>query len=161
MPKKTTKKASAASSHLDDQLQLQKLMNTYGWRADKFDWKGWSQTFTEDAIFDLPNSFGLLKGRKQIHDVCKGNMDHIYKDMHHIMVNLDFEITGRNTADGRGNLIFVGVANTAVPTQYVQSGGRYNWKFKRTKAGWRIHRARLDFLWNNGGDKESVFDQSK
>jgi SnoaL-like domain len=156
-----SKKVGPTIEQLDDQLQLQKLMNTYGWRADQLDWKGWSQTFTEDAVFDLPNSFGLLKGRKQIHDVCKGNMAHVYKIMQHIMVNLDFEITGPNSATGRGNLIFSGVADPAVPTQFVQSGGRYNWKFKRTKAGWRIHRARLDFLWNNGGDKESVFDQSK
>jgi hypothetical protein len=40
-------------------------------------------------VLDLPNSFGLLTGRKETHDVCKGNMDHIYD-----MVNLYFEITG-------------------------------------------------------------------
>ena len=151
----------AKIKYLDDQLQLRKLINTYHWRADHHDWEGWSQTFTEDAVFDLPNSFGLLNGRKEIHDVCKGNMAHIYKIMQHIMVNLDFEITGPDSATGHANLIFTALADPSKPTQFVQSGGRYNWEFKRTPAGWRIHRARLDFLWNNGGDKEAVFDTSK
>jgi hypothetical protein len=43
-------------------------------------------------------------------------------------------------------LIFTALSGESKPTNFVQSGGRYNCKFKRTKAGWRIHRARLDFL---------------
>jgi hypothetical protein len=154
-------KDSSKADHLEDQLELQKLINTYHWRADHHEWESWSHTFTEDAVYDLPNSFGLLKSRQEIHDVCKANMAQIYKIMQHIIVNLDFEITGPDSATGHGNLIFTALADPAQPTEFIQSGGRYNWEFKRTKAGWRIHRARLDFLWNNGGDKESVFDQSK
>lgn len=141
---------------LSDHLQLEKLINTYHWRADSLDWVGWSETFTEDAVFNLPNSFGLLKGRKEILEVCRGNMAHVYKIMQHIMINLDFELTGADSATGHANLIFTGVADPSEPTQYVQSGGRYVWEFRRTAAGWRIHKAHLDFIWNNGGDKESV-----
>ena len=149
-------KDDAKLTYLEDQLQLRKLINVYHWRADHFDWQGWSETFTEDAVFDLPNSFGLLRGRKEIRDVCKGNMAHVYKIMQHIMVNLDFEVTGHDTATGHANLIFSGVADLNKPTEYVQSGGRYNWEFLRTKEGWRISKAHLVFLWSNGGDKESV-----
>lgn len=151
----------ARIGYLEDQLQLQKLINTYHWRADQLDWQGWSETFTEDAVFDLPNAFGLLKGRKQIHDICKGNMAHVYKAMQHIMVNLDFEITGADSASGRANLIFSGIADPAKPTEYVQSGGRYQWEFRRTRDGWRIAKAHLIFLWSNGGDKESVLTPRK
>ena len=152
---------SAKIGNFEDNLLLEKLINTYHWRADHFDWKGWSETFTEDAEFDLPNSFGMLKTRKQIHDVCKGNMDHVYKVMQHIMVNLDFEVTGADSATGHGNLIFTGISNPDQPSQFVQSGGRYKWEFRRTNDGWQICKAHLIFIWNNGGDKESVLTAKK
>jgi len=141
-----------------EQLQaLEKLINTYHWRADHFDWVGWADCFTEDAVFDLPNSFGLLKGRKNIHDSCKGNMDHVYDEMQHVMVNLDFELTGPDTAEGHGNLIFTGIADRDKPDEAYTGGGRYIWKFKKTTAGWRISEAMLQFLWNTGADSEAVF----
>ena len=141
----------------DDCAQLSKLINTYHWRADHFDWEGWADSFTEDAIFDLPATFGLMRGRQQIHDICKGNMDHVYDTMQHVMVNLDFDIIDANNATGHGNLLFTAVPEATKPHQFYQAGGRYNWKFRRTQSGWRICEARLDFLWNNGGDQSDVF----
>lgn len=152
-----TAEANTTLDSLMDHLELEKLINTYHWRADQFDWQGWSECFTEDAVFDLPNYHGLLTGRKQIHDVCKNSMDLVCKVMQHVIVNLDFELTGKDMATGRGNLIFIGLPNPAKQTQNYQAGGRYSWEFRRMPDGWRICRARLDFLWNNGKDNESVF----
>ncbi len=145
----------------DDLAGLTKLINNYHWRADHFDWVGWADSFTDDAEFELPGTFGMMKGRQQIHDICKGNMDHVYDTMQHVMVNLDFEITGVDSATGHGNLIFTAIPDAAKPHEYYQAGGRYNWKFKRTAAGWKICAARLDFLWNNGGDQSAVFAGSQ
>ena len=148
-------------SHLEDQLALQNLINNYHWRADQFDWEGWADCFTEDAEFAFTNGFGTMRGRQEIHDVCKGNMDHVYGAMQHVMVNLAFEITGENTATGHGNLIFTALPDATKPDVNFQSGGRYEWEFLRTPAGWRINKARLDFIWTNGADSDAVFSSAE
>ena len=137
---------------------LEKLINAYHWHADHFEWKAWAECFTEDATFDLPGTFGLMKGRQAIHDTCKGNMDHVYDTMQHVMVNLDFEILGPDTASGRGNLVFSAVPDRRRPDQPYRAGGRYTWRFRKTAEGWKIADATLVFLWNSGNDADAVFD---
>ena len=152
------KEASVSLDRLQDYVLLQKLINNYHWCADHFDWVGWANSFTDDAVFELPGTFGTLRSRSTIHDVCKNNMDHVYATMQHVMVNLDFEVTAPEAATGHGNLLFTAVPDAAKPHAYYQAGGRYVWKFRHTADGWRICHARLDFLWNNGGDQAAVFD---
>ena len=142
---------------LEDESALRKLINVYHKRADAFQWEAWAETFTEDSVFIFAGNFGTMRGRKQILEVCKGQMDHVYKIHHHIMVNLDFEVDGSDEATGTGNLIFTGMADAGTPTKYYQSGGRYRRTFRRTPEGWRIARTNLDFLWKNGADAENVF----
>jgi ketosteroid isomerase-like protein len=141
---------------IEDERAIEKLINTYHKRADAFDWVGWAQSFTEDALFEFAGGFGVMHGRQEIHDTCKGQMDHVYRVMQHIMVNLDFEVTG-DRATGTGNLIFVGVPDAQQASSYFMSGGRYRWKFARTNAGWKIAEAFLEFIWNNGADAAAVF----
>ncbi len=152
------RKSNASVESLNDQLLLQQLINTYHWRADQFDWEGWAATFTEDSVFEFVGGFGTMTGRQQIHDTCKGNMDHVYEVMQHVIVNLDFELTGTDTATGHGNLLFSALPDASKPTRYYQSGGRYEWQFRRTAQGWRIAHTRLQFLWNNGLDQDAVFE---
>lgn len=142
---------------LEDESALRKLINTYHKRADAFEWEAWAACFTDDAVFVLAGTFGTLHGRQQILEVCKGQMDHIYQVHQHIMVNLDFDIDGGDSAGGTGNLIFTALADAGDQARYYQAGGRYQWKFRRTGQGWRIAEARLDFLWNNGADEDAVF----
>ncbi len=141
----------------DDQLALQKLINAYHWHADHFDWVAWAACFTADAEFDFSSEFGTMRGREQIHDICKSNMDHVYEAMQHVMVNLDFDITGTDTAHGRGNLIFTAIPDRTRPEQNFQSGGRYQWEFARTPTGWRIAKAKLEFIWTRGDNVGDVF----
>ena len=147
-------------NELEDQLALRKLINSYHWRADHFDWSAWADCFTEDAEFDFSGEFGVMCGRQAIHDICKDNMDHVYGEMQHVIVNLDFEVTGENTAAGHGNLIFTALADPAKPDQNFQFGGRYDWSFARTGQGWRISRARLDSLWTHGENAGDVFSDA-
>ena len=143
---------------LENLAALKKLIDTYHWRADHFDWQGWSECFTEDAEFEFPGAFGTMCGRKNIHDICKSNMDHVYGEMQHVMVNLDFDLTGPNTATGHGNLIFTAIPDPLKQSVNFMSGGRYNWEFKRTDDGWLIAKAHLVFLWTAGQDQEDVFN---
>lgn len=147
---------------LEDKQALAEHMNLYCKTADRFDWAGWADTLTEDSVFEF-GDFGDMRGRdmrgrQTIHDTFKGYIDHVYAVMQHMMSNLDFEVDGDN-ATGTGNLIFTGIMDAAKPTEYYMSGGRYQWKYRRTDAGWRIAHTKLEFIWNNGGDKNAVFQE--
>lgn len=148
---------AARIDRIETLAALEKLINTYHWNADHFDWKAWADCFTEDATFNLPGTFGLMQGRQAIHDTCKGNMDQVYDTMQHVMVNLDFEITGPDSATGHGNLVFTAVPDENRPDQPYRAGGRYTWAFRKTAEGWRIADATLVFLWNTGNDGDAVF----
>lgn len=144
---------------LEDKQALAELINAYGKVADRFDWEGWAEgAFTEDSEFVFVGGFGVMRGRNEILEVCKGSMDPFYDVMQHILVNLDFEVDG-DTATGTSNLIFTAIFDKDKPTDYYQAGGRYQWGFVRTEQGWRIAHTRLEFLWNNGADENSVFEQ--
>lgn len=142
---------------IEDELALNKLINTYHKRADAFDWAGWADTFVDDAVFEFDTGFGLMEGKQMIHDTCKAAMDHVYEDQQHIMINLDFDIDG-DSATGTGNLIFAATTDASNPVDHYMAGGRYRWKFQRTAQGWRIKHTNLQWLWNNGADKDSVFN---
>jgi hypothetical protein len=111
--------------------------------------------FTEDAVFTIPGAFGILTGRKEIHDVSKAALAALYQTTQHYIVNLDFEIDG-DSATGSGDLIYCALPDAGQPTGYYLTGGRYRWTFARTPAGWRIATASLNFLWNNGAGNGSV-----
>lgn len=143
---------------LEDKQALAEHMNHYCKTADRFDWATWAETFTEDSVFEFIGGFGDMQGRQTIHDTCKGSMDHVYDVMQHMMANLDFTVDG-DTATGTGNLIFTGIMDAAKPTEYYMSGGRYQWRYRRVGTGWKIAHTRLEFIWNNGGDKDAVFQE--
>lgn len=143
---------------LEDLRALEKLVNNYHQRPDEFDWVGWADNFTEDALFIFEGGFGEMRGRQGIMDICKSSMDPFFELMQHIIVNLDCTLTGPDTASATANLIFSAVADQTRRDVYYQSGGRYKWEMARTPQGWRISKAHLEFLWNNGGDADNVFE---
>lgn len=142
---------------LEDERRLRQLVAAYTQRGDAFDWEGWAELFAEDAVFTIPGAFGTLTGRKEIHDVSKAALGPAYQITQHYIVNLDFMVDGSDMATGRGDLIYSALPDSEKPTHFYLTGGRYNWTFKRTATGWRIYRATLNFLWNNGVGAEAVF----
>lgn len=145
-------------AEIQDKMALARLMHDYGRIADGFDWDGWAETFTDDTVFEFVGGFGTMKGKEVVKTTCKGAMDHVYDVMQHSFMNLEFDTDG-DTATGNGYLIFTGIMDADEPTRYYQSGGRYKWQFRRTAAGWRIAHTILEFIWNNGGDDDSVFQE--
>ncbi len=151
----------ARLDRLDTIQALTHLINSYHQTADRFDWEAWADHFVDDATFYFEHGFGEMTGRDGIRDICKSSMDPFYDLMQHIMVNLDFEITGSNTASGRANLIFTAVFDTDKRDNYYQAGGIYRWDFVKTAKGWLISKAYLDFVWNNGNDATGVFEAAQ
>lgn len=142
---------------LEDERALQRLINDYLNLADQRRWTEWSDTFIEDAVFDLPNSFGLMKGRQEIYDVCVGKMEGVWDRTQHMIVNAHFDVEGDH-AKGTANIIFAAVPAGAAITDYYMMGGQYRWKFVRTQAGWKIADAWEEFIWNNGTPFQTVFE---
>ncbi|MCB2044894.1 MAG: nuclear transport factor 2 family protein [Novosphingobium sp.] len=149
---------AAQLERLENIHALTRLINSYHQTADRFDWDGWAEHFTDDATFYFEHGFGEMTGREGIKEICKSSMDPFYDLMQHIMVNLDFEITGPATATGRANLIFTAVFDTEKRDNFYQAGGIYRWDFSKTDKGWLIANAYLDFVWNNGNDTDGVFE---
>lgn len=146
-------------ARLETIQDLTRLINSYHQTADRFDWEDWATHFTDDAVFVFEHGFGEMAGREGILEICKSSMDPFYDLMQHIMVNLDFEITGPDTASGRANLIFTAIFDSEKRDNYYQAGGIYRWDFRKTaEKGWLISKAYLDFVWNNGNDQGSVFE---
>lgn len=141
---------------LEDELALRRLINAYTKRGDAFDWKGWADLFTENAVFTVPGAFGALRGRQEIHDIPKSRLDGVFAATQHYILNLDFDVNG-DSAEGTGYLIYTAVTDKNKPSEFYMSGGHYKWTFTRTRAGWLIAKAHLDFLWNNSSGTDSVF----
>ena len=131
---------------IEDELALGRLINTYHKTADAFDWRGWSECFSENAIF--VNQFGPHHGRKEIRELCAKRFGKAFKVFQHIIVNLLFQVSG-DSATGSGNLIFVGMRDENKKSNYFLGGGRYEWQFIRTAEGWKIEHGDLTFLWDN------------
>jgi hypothetical protein len=142
---------------IEDELAIKRLIDRYGRRADDFDWLGWSETLTEDSVFDFEGGFGLMRGRQQILEVCRDSMDPIYDDFIPYMLNILVDVDGSDIATGTGNIIFLALTDKDKPEQFLATGGRYRWEFRRTSIGWQIARTHLQFIWNNGADNDQVF----
>jgi hypothetical protein len=131
---------------LEDKEALAALVNRYCLTADTDDWEGWAAGWTEDGESAAP--LGTLKGREPItENAAKFHAGN--KVRQHTITNMQFEVSGDN-ATGTASLIFFGVPDESEPGQHYDMGGPYNFQFRRTHDGWRIHRMELDIIWTMG-----------
>jgi uncharacterized protein (TIGR02246 family) len=133
---------------VEDELALKRLVNNYMSIADRQDWKGWSELFTESGIFDVPGTGQALNGRSEIHEVTRERLAGAFQSTQHYISNLNVEING-DTASAMGDLIFVAVADRNKPERHLLLGGRYKWSFARVGDQWQVARAGCEFVWNN------------
>ncbi|WP_433263565.1 nuclear transport factor 2 family protein [Actinosynnema sp. CS-041913] len=139
---------------LEDKDALRALL-VRGWRAlDHKDWDTWSACWAEDAEL----AFGPWKahrGRRTIRDTVIA-AEAPYGAITHHLLNTHFEVRG-DRATGVGHLWFVGVPNADEPGEHYDFGGRYEWEFVRSSAGWRLTRQRLGVTWSSGHDTVGAF----
>lgn len=143
---------------LEDKDALATLMNDYQRLGDEDRYADWAQCWTEDAVFEMPNGFGNLHGRREIFEVCDRQMK-AFATQEHVIANMQFTVLGDEAA-GAGVLVFIGVHDAARPDGNILTGGHYRWRFRRTVGGWKIAHARLIFIWQLGGDRDGTFAAS-
>jgi uncharacterized protein (TIGR02246 family) len=144
---------------VEDELALRRLVNNYMSIADKQDWKGWSELFTESGIFLVSGTGQALNGQREIYEVTRERLAGAFQDTQHYITNLDVEING-DTATAMGDLIFAAVADRNKPEKHLLIGGRYKWSFTRVRDKWQVARAGCEFVWNNRPG-ESVSQQAE
>jgi hypothetical protein len=134
---------------LEDKQALASLLNRYIQAVDSFDWVGWGECWTADAVANLGSQHGLLEGRDAIVAASRQGRA-IYEargGMQHILINLEFELDG-DTATGTGNLLYASSVDSAGAPPDRAIGGKYRWRFMREAPGWQIARADLVRTWN-------------
>ena len=133
---------------LQEQLALKNHIDEYHWLADCYRWEEWAALFTEDMIFTHVASGQIVKGRKQALDLLRPPVVERFQRTQHVIVNLLFNLTGTHTAEGHGNLIFIGVEKSDAPHLNYKAGGFYQWEFVKTDR-WRTSRTALEFIWDS------------
>ena len=145
-------------AEIREELALRRHMNNYHWLADNWRWDDWAQLLTEDSVFEHVSGGVTFRGRKEIRELCAGELERNYQACQHIIANCNFVLTSADTATGTGNLWFVGIPDTSHPKVNSSSGGRYQWKFVKTVDGWRTSHTRLHVVWEAGSDVASMFE---
>jgi hypothetical protein len=139
----TIQELSRRLQNLEDKDELVALLNSYCSTSDVLDWKAWSQLWTEDASCEAP--LGTVRGRDAITE--NAAQFHVGNEARqHSMTNMQLEIDG-DRATGTANLIFFGVTDTDEPGKHWDMGGPYEFEFRRTPDGWRLHWMKLDTIW--------------
>lgn len=137
---------------IESKLALYDLLHDYQRLADERRYRDWADCWTDDAVFE--NSFGSLNGKQEIYEACNSAMD-VFKVQQHVIGNTRFRISG-DEATGTGVVVFTGVPDAAKPGEHVVSGGHYDWRFRRTEAGWKMSYSFLRFIWSRG-DSAGMF----
>ncbi len=144
---------------IEFRFALEDLILRYQQAADRHDWTAWAACFTEDAIYEIPSSFGVMRGREAIHDQCKADMHDAFEKMQHIIVNQGFERSGTERAKGQANFVFAATPHARRPGKNYVCGGRYRWEFRLCESIWLISRASAEYLWHIGNATGGAFSR--
>ncbi len=139
---------------LEDKEGLRSLLHAYCLRPDNYGFEGYANTFTEDGSMEF-EKWPKVVGREAI--TKASSVERRFQGLQHTMTNLEFSITGPDTAIGTSYLWFAATPDVSKPEIHYAFGGPYTFDFKRTSEGWRISRMRLRKIWAQGEDTEKAF----
>ena len=127
----------------DDKLALHELVMSYGDAVSRKDSSDWGNTWSEDAIWSVPNFPGLEKveGRKQIVEKWEEAMSN-YKYIVFIALLGSLVIDG-NTAKGTTYTIEVGTDNEDTKSQ---THGKYLDEFIKIDDQWYFQKRTFSIL---------------
>jgi hypothetical protein len=122
--------------------KIRKLMQLYSHHIDAKDIDAAIDLFAEDAVGEW-GSFGAGRGHAEIRAIIDQSPERPIYQLMHCTTNFWIELTGPDSAMGRSYLI-----NMDGP----EYGGLkflalYDYDFRRTAAGWKFSRARLNIMW--------------
>jgi len=132
----TTKKGSAMTLTVQDQLDLYALPARYGNAMDDRDWEALKTIFTHDALFEVLPSHYRMVGLDGIIAHMERSTTH---PVSHLTVNVAFEVKGDEVELRFRGLLPVGEAPNQ-PAPYRVAFGFYYDTVVKTSEGWRVKR---------------------
>ena len=122
--------------YLADYIAIRQLNATYNRNADMADGEAYSNLFTEDGELNIVGE-GIYTGREQIAARCNATTTAV-----HITTEPEIDING-DTAQQRVRMLTVLQDGKGTRNEFVASGW-YIDELKRTEAGWRYYRRRVE-----------------
>lgn len=121
---------------LADYIAIRLLNATYNRHADRADGEAYANLYTEDGELNIVGE-GIYSGREQIAARCNATTTAV-----HITTEPEIDING-DTALQRVRMLTVLQDGKGTRNEFVASGW-YIDELKRTEAGWRYYRRRVE-----------------
>lgn len=121
---------------LADYIAIRQLNATYNRHADRADGEAYANLYTEDGELNIVGE-GIYSGREQIAARCNATTTAV-----HITTEPEIDING-DTALQRVRMLTVLQDGKGTRNEFVASGW-YIDELKRTEAGWRYYRRRVE-----------------
>ncbi len=138
---------AAALQRLLDESDLRKLILQMPWHLDSKDWDAVGRLFTEDAELEIRGE--KRKGREEIVNGPKGDLQKLYEATYHHMGNIYIDIDG-DTASIVAYTVAYHLPKASDPTMHADAGGKYYVEAVRTESGWLMRKLRLEIGWLGG-----------
>ena len=121
--------------------ELEELIFAYCRHFDLNEPERVAALFTDDAVVDYGPEFPDVVGAAAIEDAVAGSLERIFAATSHHVSNIQLEFDGPDAATGQTYLYAWHRYRDGSPDG--ELWGRYEHRFRRTAAGWRISSLRL------------------
>ena len=135
-----------------DKEEIRELLFRFAEAADTKQWRVWEDCFTEDARVNFP--FASHTGREGSGAWAEAALAPFEVTMH-LYGNTQLVIEG-DEARGKTNFWAACTPSREDIGRHFDEGGSYNWRFRRTDAGWRITSIDLDVIFTSGADETGL-----
>ena len=142
-----TKVSPATLQTLLDEREIHQIVTRYCRALDTKDWALLDDVFVAEATGEL-GSPTVLVGVEAIRNRIRTALEHL-DDSQHLVGNHEIAVDG-DTATHRCYLQAQHVREAAVGGPNYIVAGRYEDRFSRTGAGWRISHRTLTVMWTDG-----------
>ena len=121
--------------------ELEELIFAYCRHFDLNEPERVAALFTDDAVVDYGPEFPDVVGAAAIEDAVAGGLERVFAATSHHVSNIQLEFDGPDAATGQTYLYAWHRYRDGSPDG--ELWGRYEHRFRRTAAGWRISSLRL------------------
>lgn len=137
---------------LEDRAAIAELMHAYCRLADQLDAPAMMETFTEDCIASYVEGQPPLQGRAAVRAALAGFLECVVGGSHYI-ANLELVFESDDRVAGAMYMYSWQRFRVSGITADCHRWGRYEARFERTEAGWKISCLRLLSALEHGGSR--------
>jgi uncharacterized protein (TIGR02246 family) len=129
---------------LVDRAAIADVLTALAHRADTKDYAGMADLFTDDGYIVVPYGDGRLPAT-DLAEITRQIFTG-YGQTHHMLGNVEIEIDG-DTATSHHYVLATHVIDPSRPSEHADIGAWYDNDYRRTEAGWKLHKLDLIFVY--------------